>query len=200
MRQLEQDGFEIGVHGSYCSLDDADGLALEFDSLRALGFRPLGGRIHWLRFTLPQLIHATERAGAKYDCSLGWADVIGYRAGACFAFPPYDFDRERAAGFLELPLAIMDQAVVKDLECTGSRSVTESLRASRRLGLGGASVLWHPTAFGGGQLPVRVGEAFWRLLRDSSWHNDAFVSASSFVNSAWHRYAKAGLLPAGGIQ
>jgi len=47
-------------------------------------------------------------AGLAYDSSLGFAETCGFRNGANFAFPPYDFEREGPCSFLEIPLAIMD--------------------------------------------------------------------------------------------
>jgi len=168
----------------------------EFGRLRRLGFHPAGGRQHWLRFTLAHLIPALERAGAEYDCSLGWSDRPGFRAGACFAFPPYDFKNERPARLLEFPLVMMDQALQ---ECnpdgqTRIQSATRILATSRAYGWGGISVLWHPTAFGGGQLPEDIGELFWRLLDLRSETNDVWTSAAQFLSLFQERYRRVGLL------
>jgi len=196
MRAL-QPKMEVGIHGSYRSLEDADGLASEFDCLRALGFDPLGGRQHWLRFTVPQLLHAVQRVNAAYDSSLGWPKTMGYRAGACFAYPPYDFEREGPASFLEIPLAVMDGEICAphNGDRNGIHAASEVLAASRRYGWGGIAVLWHPTAFGGVQLPEYVGDAFWNVLKDGLQANDIWTSAASFVKTVWPRYVASGLLP-----
>ena len=112
MRRLAQQGMEIGVHGSYTSLDQPHWLPQEFDHLRKQGFQPVGNRQHWLRFTLDRMIPAVEHAGALYYTSLGWPDRIGFRGGACFAFPPYNFAQERPATFLEIPLVVMDYCLL----------------------------------------------------------------------------------------
>jgi hypothetical protein len=198
----ESEEMEVGVHGSYCSLNEPDGLAAEFDRVCELGFNPMGSRQHWLRFTIPQLLRALKRAGAAYDCSIAWSDEPGFRTGTCFAFPPYDFEREASAGFLEIPLVIMDRALLnsrtKDGE--GAAAVSEVLAATRRYGWGGVSVLWHPTAFGGGQYPRHLGDAFWNLLDEGRQRNETWLSAASFTREVWQRYADAGLLPARRLQ
>jgi hypothetical protein len=174
-------------------------LAEEFDCLRQCGFSPRGGRLHWLRFTLRRLIPALERAGALYDTSLGWGSHIGFRAGACFAFPPYNFQWERPATFLEIPLAIMDLGLYRELAAGNIDYVAEAqqlLSVSRQYGWGGISLLWHPTAFGGGWLAPQVGNALWQLIDHREEWNDTWVSADSFVQSVRDRYVKAGLLPA----
>ncbi len=196
MRDL-QPQLEVGVHGSYRSLENSDGLASEFNCLRALGFDPLGGRQHWLRFTMPQLIHAVEHANAAYDSSIGWSQIMGYRAGACFAYPPYNFEREGPANFLEIPLVVMDSQVCtpENGDDDGLRSVSKVLAASRRYGWGGIALLWHPTAFGGVQWPEYVGEVFWSVMKEGLEKNDTWMSAASFMKTAWPRYAASGLLP-----
>jgi hypothetical protein len=198
MRSIELQGMEVALHGSYTSLDSASGLASEFDLLRDQHFHPQGNRQHWLRFTLDRLIPAVEQTGALYDSSLGW-DRMGFRAGACFAFPPYNFAHERAATFLEIPLAIMEQGMV-----TGGRPESDwfddaarILFNSRRYGWGGISLLWHPTAFGAGQLPREIERIFWDLIdRKEEW-NDTWTSCIDFVQCISERYIKAGLLPPG---
>jgi hypothetical protein len=196
MHSIESAGMEVALHGSYTSLDRPDGLASEFALLREQYFEPQGNRQHWLRFTLDRLIPAVEQSGAVYDSSLGW-DGMGFRAGACFAFPPYNFASERPAKFLEIPLAIMEQGMV-----TSGRPETEwfddaarILSNSRRYGWGGISLLWHPTAFGGCQLPREIERIYWKLIGHQQEWNDTWTSCIDFVNVAADRYVKAGLLP-----
>jgi hypothetical protein len=198
MRWLEVRGMEVGVHGSYTSLDYRQGLVSEFSKLYAKGFRPRGGRQHWLRFTLPLLIRAMERVGALYDTSLGWTEQIGFRAGACFAFPPYNFDEERPAAFLEIPLVVMDGSLIDQntKEVDWYNEITELLSMSRRYGWGGISLLWHPTAFGGGQLPQEMDSLFWQLVGCRGQWNDTWLSALDFVKSVRRRYEEVGLLSA----
>jgi hypothetical protein len=198
MLSIERQGMEVALHGSYTSLDHPAGLDSEFRLLREQEFQPRGNRQHWLRFTLDRLIPAVEKAGALYDTSLGW-NGIGFRAGACFAFPPYNFASERAATFLEIPLAIMEQGLV-----TGGRPENEwfddasrVLFNSRRYGWGGVSLLWHPTAFGAGQLSPEIERIFWELIGHKDEWNDTWISALDFVRCISERYVKAGLLPPG---
>jgi hypothetical protein len=195
-KRIQSMGMEIGVHGSYTSLDTAAGLAGEFEMLQEHGFRPLGGRQHWLRFSLDRLIPALERAGALYDTSLGWQNRIGFRAGACFPFPPYNFAEERPARFLELPLAVMDQALPANAE-GAFREVAELVATSRMYGWGGISLLWHPEAFGGGLLPIGIGRTFYDLVNVRSEWKDTWLSAGEFLGKVRNRYIQAGLIDRG---
>jgi len=196
MRRLRDCGMEVGVHGSYRSIEKPDGLAIEFEQFRELGFSPVGSRQHWLRFRIPQLVRSVQTAGAAYDTSIGWPDHAGFRAGACFAFPPYDFDHEAPAKFLEIPLVLMDRAALALCKHNGNcrDDVAETLEASRRYGWGGISILWHPTAFGGGQYPAEVGDLFWRLLDSARERDEVWMSGASFLRNVWQRYQSVGLL------
>jgi hypothetical protein len=196
MQSVESHGMEVALHGSYTSLDRVSGLNSEFKLLREQGFEPQGNRQHWLRFTLERLIPAVEHSGALYDSSLGW-DGMGFRAGACFAFPPYNFARERAANFLEIPLAIMEQGMVTGghPESSWFDDASRVLSNSRRYGWGGISLLWHPTAFGPSQLPPEIERIFWKLIEHKQEWNDTWISALDFVKSVAQRYIDGGLLP-----
>ena len=198
LRFLEQQGMEIGVHGSYNSMDEPSRLAAEFRHLSQQGFHPRGNRQHWLRFTMDTLIPAVERAGALYDTSLGWSECVGFRAGACFAFPPYDLEKERPAKFLEIPLVVMDGSLQNRSNGDAKLydKVARLLSLSRKYGWGGVSLLWHPTAFGGGQLPEEIGDVFWRLADARIEWNDKWLSAHQFMKSVEERYVATGLLGA----
>jgi hypothetical protein len=199
LQDLVTKGMEVGIHGSYTSFDAHGQLDCEFARLRQLGFDPKGGRQHWLRFTVSRLIQEVERAGAVYDASLGWVDQVGFRAGACFAFPPYNFESERSASFLEIPLVIMDQALQESEKTEEKRydAAAAILAMSRRYGWGGISLLWHPNAFGGCQLSPDSGRIFWRLLDQRATWNDCWTSGVSFVSAIQERYRRVGLLTSG---
>ena len=194
LRELQSMGMEVGVHGSYKSLDEAYGLAVQYQTLAELGFKAHGGRQHWLRLTVERLIDSVQRAHALYDTSLGWTDRVGFRAGASFAFPPYDFSKERAATFLELPLVIADSALAAMGDITRAREIAEQVLERSRRGCGGVSVLWHPACFGGVQLPAWVGESFWSLMKCSKEKGDSWISAERFLEMTRERYVAAGLL------
>lgn len=198
MRWLQLQGMEIGLHGSFTCLDAPRDIRRELAAMQAQGFHPRGIRQHWLRYTLDRLIPAVESAGLRYDTSIGWSDRIGFRAGACFAFPPYNFAEERPATFLEIPLVVMDQALRSPQNSVeGMQAVAEqALMESRRLGWGGISLLWHPTAFGCGWLPPEISEIFWSLADARSDLGDCWMTAADFAEAIRPRYVEAGLLPA----
>ncbi len=195
LKNLQDLGMEIALHGSYTSNETRQGLKEEFQVLERLGFCSHGNRQHWVRFTLDRLIPSLEYADAAYDSSIGWSDQIGFRAGASFAFPPYNFAEERAARFLEIPLAIMDHSLLRipGGEDAQFAELSRLLATSRAFPCGALSILWHPTAFGGAQLPVQAGNLFWGLAEKRHEWNDTWMSAATLVRIAGERYSKVGL-------
>jgi peptidoglycan/xylan/chitin deacetylase (PgdA/CDA1 family) len=194
LERLAAAGVEIGLHGSYSSLDSPGRLVEEYRRLAQIGHRAVGGRQHWLRCPDDRLFGELRDAGAWYDCTVGYPWHLGFRTGACFAYPPYDFDTEAPYPLLELPMVLMDVAVYhSDRAAANWRTNCERvLNAVGSFGWGGVSILWHDTALHGAQLPPRIGDLFWTLKRE----DEKWLSAKKLVEQIWHRYAAVGLVPA----
>jgi len=167
LRLLVEQNMEIALHGSYTSLEGHT-LGLELEHLVAQGCQVSGVRQHWLRFAGDNLFEEVAALGISYDSTVGYADRIGFRAGACFPYLPYDFRRERPYPFVEIPLVIMDVALYEQArrEHVSARMLCErALDMIESFGWGGIAILWHNTAFGGCQMPANIGELYWELKR-----------------------------------
>jgi len=191
-------GFSLGLHGSYQSATEERSLASEAAILgERFGKWPRASRQHWLRFESQRvLFREVESAGMVADSSLGFPESVGFRNGACFAFPPYDFERECPHRFLEIPLAIMDGG----LEAEARRSAQspqniadEVLSESRNSGWGGISILWHnpiePLS-----VPREINEVFWRCAAKRKDFREAWLTFDQFCAAVLPRYQRAGLL------
>ena len=178
----------MALHGSYRSIVENSDLPAEVETLAAAtGERPRGSRQHWLRFDHPaKLFSNIEKAGLQYDSSWGWAEQLGFRHGAAFAFPPYNFAAEAPYNFLLIPLVIMDrglQSARHEPVRRSSAELAESVLAeSRRWGWGGVSVLWHN--------PVEplsacdeVNQIFWQQVRAEERHQERWISAEKFMDT-----------------
>ncbi len=191
---LRAQGVEVGVHGSYNSLQSDPTLAAEYDTLAGeVGVRPVGGRQHWLRYRGAELPRALRDAGAAYDSSVGYSHTPGFRTGACFPYPPYDFEAERPFPLLQLPLALMDVSVygAHPSPAAAETAARSLMRVGREFGWGGFSVLWHDTVLSGCELREAHSELFWKLRAPQ----DRWLSAREIVEKVWPRYVGAGLLP-----
>ena len=198
LREAANHGFPLEIHGSYTSIIGQRTLLPEAAELRDILKRtPVGNRQHWLRFASTRdLFRIVEQAGLRFDSSVGFVDHVGFRSGAGFAFPPYNFTEERAYDFLEIPLAIMDGSLVEESRSTGKSPqflADRVLTESRNRGWGGISILWHNPVEA---LPVpnKINRIFWDSLAQKDSLREKWVSTDEFFALCLHRYQEAGLL------
>lgn len=198
LRHAAARGFGVGVHASYESASRPGTVKEETAALgKALREPPQGSRQHWLRFGSHQSLYKqVEEAGLTYDSSLGFSETCGFRNGANFAFPPYDFENERPCPFLEIPLVIMDGslfAAARRLRREPQSVADEILKESRSLGWGGIAVLWH-NPMEALQVPEAINRVFWKCAGERKLCGEEWMSAESFLKAILPQYHRAGLL------
>jgi hypothetical protein len=105
VRSLIAQGYEIGVHGidAWCSLEGGNRELQQV--LSTTGEDHAGIRMHWLYYD-KNTAALLERAGFRYDASLGYNDAVGFRNGTLQVFKPLNVN-----DLLELPLAVQDTAL-----------------------------------------------------------------------------------------
>ncbi len=102
-------GWEVGLHGGYYAYNDLEEILREKVRLeRVLGRKVAGYRNHYLRFQVPNSWDVLEKAGFRYDTTLGYSDMVGFRNGMCHPFCPYNLCTGTEFNILEIPMAIMD--------------------------------------------------------------------------------------------
>jgi len=163
---LRAGGWEIGLHGSYRSLE-RDTLAREREQLASVaGVEVIGGRQHYLRFDVRNAWPRIEAAGLGYDSSLGYADELGFRAGLARPFHPFDLERRQPCRLWEVPLVVMDTTLRTYLRLPVAEAmdrilpVLEAVRDHR----GAVALLWHNTFFAGHKF-AGYGEVYEQILR-----------------------------------
>jgi hypothetical protein len=198
LKEAAKHGFPVEIHGSYESSLDARTLLPEAAELhKILQNPPTGNRQHWLRFgNTADLFRIVEEAGLQFDSSVGFTDLVGFRSGASFAFPPYNLKEERAYDFLEIPLAIMDGSLVEQ-SCATNESpqflADRILAESRNRGWGGISILWH-NPVEALAVPEAVNQVFWNCAANKQSFREKWISTDAFFSLCLRRYQDAGLL------
>src|ERR1700687_813876 len=198
LREAQKNGLSVAVHGSSTHAGAECALVAEARILENILYKkPLGSRQHWLRFDRhAKLFRAVEEAKLLFDSSLGFTDRTGFRNGASFAFPPYNFKEEKPHGFLEIPLVLMDGALAAESRTTGQDPqgiADEVLRESRNWSWGGISVLWH-NPMEAIQVPEKINKVFWDSAEKQNIFAERWMSADEFLSCSLHRYQNAGLL------
>jgi hypothetical protein len=141
-------GCEIGLHGSFATMDNLGAMREEKERLASLvGRDVMGIRQHYLRMT-PGVTHrAMGSSGFIYDATYGFSDRSGFRLGAADILAGWDAREEGPSGLTEVPLTWMDRALskYKGIEdpaawVSDALELADGARAVEGLWVG----LWHP--------------------------------------------------------
>jgi hypothetical protein len=166
---LRNQGFEIGLHPGYQTLDDFEILMQEkkrFDEI--LGVKSYGGRQHYLRFRVPDTWRFWEEAGFSYDSSMGYHDHEGFRCGTCFPYHPFDLIDDREMNIMEIPLIVMEGSLAEYRGMPaeqGEQKILELARRSYEVG-GVFTLLWHNTSLE--KMSTSWSEAYYRIVYELS--------------------------------
>jgi hypothetical protein len=167
--ELAAAGYEIGLHSSYYTCDDGAALAEERETLAAAGGDVAGVRGHYLRLGGEAGWRAVAAAGFDYDASFGYADELGWRAGAASPYRPFDAEEVAPYDFVEIPPAVMDGTLFQYKRLSGSEATAAALRlVDEAAACGGlCSLIWHYRAFEGGIFP-EWGAVFARIMEHAA--------------------------------
>jgi hypothetical protein len=150
MRDIDRRGHEIGIHPSYRTYRDRDALGAELQTVQRVceeeGLTAVqGGRQHFLRWENPVTWRNWDAVGLRYDSTLGYPDVCGFRCGTSRAFPVYDLGQRKALGLVERPLIAMEAAVLTHQRESLDTLVDEmhALKVHCRRFGGTFTFLWH---------------------------------------------------------
>ncbi len=148
LRRIHERGHDIGLHAGYATADRPEVLRDELQSLksacRSAGIEreSWGVRQHFLRWRWPDTARAHESLGLAHDSTIGFAEVIGFRAGTCHEYQLFDPVERRPMALSERPLIVMDTTL---FEYMGLDRGTAAARArdliSRCKPTGGEAVL-----------------------------------------------------------
>lgn len=163
---------EIGLHGSFATMEDAKAFHTERERAVSITGSPIDGvRQHFLRMRPPVTQRAMVAAGFRYDASFGFPDRNGFRLGTASPITAWDAHADVALPICLAPLIWMDRAMSKYSGVQNpSRWVDDALDLAATVRtVGGMWVgLWHPNltpALGYPNAPTQY-ERLVRELRD----------------------------------
>ena len=168
IRELDESGWEVGLHGSSLSYRDERRLRAEKRRIEGVLGHPVAGvRQHYLHLDVPRTWQYQAAAGLRYDTSLGSSTEYGFAHGYR---PRRPFDD----GFVVFPLTVMETA----LPDPGSRFETarrECERLVREAADNGAvmTALWHPRYFNDAEFPGY--RRLYRLLVEAALDRGGWV-------------------------
>jgi peptidoglycan/xylan/chitin deacetylase (PgdA/CDA1 family) len=186
LRYFVENGWEVGLHPSVRTCDDAELLAAEKAQLERATRAPVNGlRQHRLMFHVPQTWRVQQRTGFAYDSTLGFNTRLGFRASVALPFCPFNPDAGHAFNLLELPLSMQDGVLLEE-EATSLSKMLE--RAERQLdeverANGLAVLLWHPNYASDDSFPGWF--AAYEAILDRLSQRRAFVGTAAEIAEWW---------------
>jgi hypothetical protein len=99
----------VGLHASYRSYNNPKLFKQELlRFVSEFNFYPQEGRQHFLRFQVPTTWQLWEQNNLKQDSTIGFYSDVGFRAGTCYPYHPFDVINRKQLNLIELPLILMD--------------------------------------------------------------------------------------------
>ncbi len=108
LKQLDKNGWEVGLHGSFNSYMNYDYLSDEKAILeKILGHSVAGIRQHYANFDPEMTWSIQEKCGFIYDSTIGFTKKEGFKVGYCYPYQPDGMN------IFELPFTIMDCSLLQ---------------------------------------------------------------------------------------
>lgn len=120
MTEIHHRAHMIGIHPSYNTYQDQDAFNKEVNHLRdtlkkhQISQKHMGGRMHYLRFKMPDTLRLWRDAGLSYDSSLSYADHAGFRCGTSIPYKFFDIEQDQISDLTIKPLIAMEVSITKE--------------------------------------------------------------------------------------
>lgn len=104
-----------GIHPSFASNYNIQQLKVEIVRLASITHKEVvHSRQHFGMLSFPKTYSALIQSGIKHDYSLGYANMIGFRASMCMPFKWYNISEEQETSLVLHPFCMTDVAVEKE--------------------------------------------------------------------------------------
>ena len=180
-------GWEVGLHGGYYTFNDMNEILMEKKRLeQVLGRKVIGYRNHYLRFKIPESWEYLEKAGFKYDSTLGYPDKIGFRNGMCHPFYPYNLCSDKEVRILEIPLIIMDGTLFDSVRSFDEAwIVTKKIIDTVESCHGVLTVNWHSNSF---NCPFKGSwQKFYEMILQYCSNKNAWMTTGEKMWEWWNK-------------
>ncbi len=172
IRELDQGGWEIGLHGSYNSYRNLDLLQVEKELLEEVLGREIAGiRQHYLNLDIPETWQLQSKAGFQYDASFGLKNDIGFRQGQ---YRPF---QDESSGITVIPLVLMEAYLFAKARDDLERAweLAEALMDEAEQQQGVFTILWHQRMFNEQEFPGYL-EIYRRIIEEAKKRQARFFT------------------------
>jgi len=101
--------YPVGIHPSWQSGDEKTLLKKEIETLEEMtGNKIVSSRQHYIRFTLPESFRRLIDQGIKFDFSMGYGSINGFRGSVASPFYWYDLEKAEQTPLMLFPFCYME--------------------------------------------------------------------------------------------
>ena len=116
----------VGIHPSFGSSINETQLAVEIKRLEDIQKREvISSRQHFLQLSFPNTYKRLLEVGITNDYTMGYASVLGFRAGIASSFTFYNLDMEQILPIKVYPFAIVDDTLKFNMQLNPDDVVQE---------------------------------------------------------------------------
>lgn len=140
----------LGIHPSIQSGKGDEILEEEVLALSLLMKKDISAsRFHYISFQLPKSYRALVKAGITQDYSMGYPEIIGFRASTGYSFYWYDLTVEEATSLEVYPFQMMDVTLKKymALDAEGAKNLVQKHINLWKNQTGCIRFIWHNSSF-----------------------------------------------------
>jgi hypothetical protein len=112
-RELQQEGFDVGLHAGYASATDLDDFRYEKEVVEEyIDGDVVSCRQHYLHWDVDATPRIQSEAGIRVDTTIGFNRNIGFRAGTALPYRLFDLAAGEPLDVLEVPLIIQESPLL----------------------------------------------------------------------------------------
>lgn len=173
MQQLIQHHYyryPIGIHPSWRSGDDPGLLVKEIQSLQKITSGKIhSSRQHYIRFGLPGTYRRLINAGIKYEFSMGYGSINGFRASVASSFYWYDLEKEMQTGLQLFPFCFMEANSFYEQKFSANQALEELQHYYKIVkSINGLLItIWHNNFLGTGKIFAGWREVYEQFIKEA---------------------------------
>lgn len=163
--------YPVGIHPSWQSGDDTNKLATEISTLAKItGNAVTASRQHYIRFTLPDTYRVLIEKGIRFDFSMGYGSINGFRASVASAFYWYDLEKEMQTELLLFPFCYMEANSFYEQQDTPQQALAEMIHYNEQVKAidGLYMMIWHNSFLGTASLYKGWREVYEEFIKKTS--------------------------------
>ena len=148
---LKSKNHKIGIHPSKITYNNYENTKREIKRLSEKIKRKIEySRQHYLMFDVKKTWNILNANDIKYDLTLGYPEMIGFRCGICYPFKVFDIKTKSKLDLVEIPLIMMDVTMTNYMKINETKELNEIIvrvinQVKKHNGI--LNIIWHNNSY-----------------------------------------------------